>query len=555
MKKLTAIICALAMFFTFACGAGAAELDFLDKEYQSYDATVEFSMGLNKPLDFISALAREEEIPFDLQYLTESLLKAKFTADIQAETGKDYMSARVAMAVSANVPIEFSEDFSIAVGTKLRLWMDYDFSDKDSLTCSVIFTNPIDGKYCYMDVGDILEENGEEAAEEAAAIVDMMKSLDVKSGVSEITSVVKDVIKGNAKVTAVGNERTIAFSAEAAKKYIAGVLEGVLNSEYMKRAAQAAGGDQLIDEEDLRELKASLDKIKIFADDAIEFKYTLDGKDFAKEAETKLHFAFNIAEICEAFEADEEDIYPLTKENSDVDFTAAAKTVYRSVNNVKVQLPELTEENSVDLSEKFNVRPDEEYDYHTDDYWEEYNYKTTDSFFDYASDAKAIDVSKTEFYIEVEDFFENMSCDADMLDVTVKTDDEGVTVEYSGKDIESAVLKAKIGERTYSVNGASYEAKYPFVLLPGEYACYDEDNLEWKTESKNFVYMSLDVPEKLFGSKVRSYWADIADNGEISYTVTLERPNPGYDENFTGSEETELFLPEATADHTVDVIY
>ncbi len=174
MKRLIALICALAMVFSFALGAEASELDFLDKEYKSYEASMELSFKLNKPLSFIGDIAKQEEMPYDLQRLVESLLNAKYTVNMTGEMLDDSLKGRVYMEIAADQPIEFSDDLKIGVGVKTRMWMDYDFSSAENMVYKTIITNPLDGKYYVFDL-----MTAEDIAEQKQAFADTVKALDM----------------------------------------------------------------------------------------------------------------------------------------------------------------------------------------------------------------------------------------------------------------------------------------------------------------------------------------------------------------------------------------
>ncbi len=555
MKKVTALLCAFAMLFTFAANAGAAELDFMDKEYTSYDATVEFSLQLNKPFDFVKAVA---DYAFgnnialgnaiDYQRFAESLMNAVYTADIQAETGADFKSAKMAMAISANLPIELSEDLSIAVGTKVRLWIDYDFSDENNPKYDVIITNPLNGKYYYMDYIDFLEstDGGEDAGK---LITDIMNSIDTKSGAGEITALVKNLLTGNAKISSSGNTRTIELSGDAVGNYISELITGIIKSDYMnnllKSVQSAAGDDEPYEtaDEEIQEITDVIKSLKIFADDAVNIKITLDNGGFIKESDEKVHFAFNIAELCESFGVSAEDMKPLTKENSDVDFTLAVKTAYRRVNDVKAEMPALTVDNSVNLMEVLNPTLgvyDDNSDYDAED-WDEYYYRTSKSFRHRSISAKATDISNAEFYVDIA-YLLSYTYAYDNLRGSVYFDENGnVTIEYESKAVEKTVVTAKVGEKAYSVNGVSYEAKYPFIIDSRETLDYDWEAGEYVVEKTvSSVYVGSDVLNTLFGSKVTGY-AVYLDGAEPSVWVDLERPNPGYDPSYAWEETAETY--------------
>ncbi len=510
MKRLIAIVCALAMVFSFALGAEASELDFLDKEYKSYEATMEMSFKLNKPLTFIGDAVKQEEIPVDLQRLVESMLNAKYTVNMAGEISDDYLKGKVYMEIAADQPIEFSDDLKIGVGVKTRMWIDYDFSSVDNMVYKMIITNPLDGKYYVIDF--MTAEDIEEVKQE---IVDTLKALDMKAGVKEMAALGKSVLEGNAKITKTGNTVTVTVAGDAVGEYICDMITGLMNSEYFKKAS---GDTAEIGALDMAVMRETINAIDIFGDEAIVCTYTLDNNGFISATTENVHFDFNIYDLVKKFADPDEDISPITKENSDVDLMVSTKCTYSKINSAKVEMPVLTEENSVvvDLTQD---------DYYDDTYenidWDKLDEAYTTSV--YGAEMKDESNPDAGMYIPLEGFFATSMWEGDKLtgDIAIDETSGAVTVNCTGRDFESKVIKAQVGSCDYTIDGVAYKSVLPLKV--------DEE-----TET---IWFDAQILYEAFGAEVHtvelSYTKD--ENGQWQrkvYRIGTKRPNPKYDPNY-----------------------
>jgi hypothetical protein len=537
MKKFAALVCALAMALSFTVNAFAADLDYMDKTCTSYDSTVQFSLELNKPLQVANALSEliiGEESEYDIQRIVESLMKAEYTANIKTEESSDRLKNKTELELSANVPIEFSDDLSLAVGTKLKMWIDMDLTSRENAKYVIIIKNPLNGKYYKLDYLKLFENIDDE--ESANSVFDTLKkNLQNDSKILNWNEIIKNVVSGNAKITSLGNTRKIEISGDAMSKYITDLIEGFVNSEYMDEifaTLEESNPDVKADTQSyLAEIKDVIGKLKIFADDAVITNVTLDKSGFVNTAEEKVHISFNLAELLKGFDVDEEEIYPITKENSDVDFTMGMKVTYTNVNDTKVTIPTLTEENSVDLVNLYDYS-DDDADYDSD-YWDEYFYRTSEFFYDYVGEGhvKPIDLSKSEFYVQFENFLsEAIAWDEDNPSYELGLDGEGnISIKISTLNFEKTIT-AKIGETAYTVNGVQYEAKYPFVL--DNYEAYNYETEEFEQSEDKDIFVSDDVLKNILNCKISSFSVYFDEDGTNRYSLNFKRNNEGYDPNY-----------------------
>lgn len=519
MKKIIAVICAVAMLFSFACNAFADEWDFLDSKYTSYEAKVAFYVNLNKPLKCLGAF--NEEAGMDVQYMVEQLCKAQFTADIQAEVSKDATAAKIYMGINSNVPINISEDLKFGTDVTLKVWMDYNFADKDNAKYTIIVKNPINGKYLYVDFFDEAVV-GAEAEEIKDVVMSTLESLNLEAGIAEITALVKNLYEGNATLEKTNDGYTqISFTNDALVDFYFELIMGMLDTDYMKNAMEISGGDMSaleIDPTEAEQARALVKGLGIFAEnDAYTMKFRTNAAGFITEAEEKLHIDLNIVDLAVAMGETEEALYPLTKENADVDLTFVTKAVFDKINEENVvMMPTLTEENSQSLMDAFGVTaPEPEYQMpNFEMYQSEYFWDSAKGMMD-----------RNNMYVAADEFFESCSWDDDNLKgVVVRSDDE-ITMTITSDNFGTVTVKGNLKKDEYMLNDVKLWARKPFKVASG----YD-----WETyDGKEEVYVNMAVLEYILGAKVQSIQTYILDEDmkaltSPEYYFEVVRPNPGY---------------------------
>lgn len=513
MKKFTAVLICIAMLLSVSVSAFASDWDFLMTRYKSYDATVEFSMDLNKPLDCLSTL--NDYAGFDVKYLVEELAKAKFTAKIQAEVSDDAKAAKVAMAINSNVPVNLSEDLKFGADVTLYMWIEYDFTNTENPKYYIIVKNPLTGKYMYMDYFAVMKETL--GVDPSDMIGEMFGKVDMKAFVDEITALVKAIYEKNATLTKSGNEYTVTFTNDGMVDMAFDFVLGYFNTEYVK----SLGVDyatMLPGEFNTETVRAMLKGLGIFGEnDALTAKFKINGLGQIAESEEKMHIDFNICELAKALGAQEDDLYPLTKENSDIDITFNSKTVYNKINEENVvSIPVLTEENSVSLIDLFGSTNDYYYD---DDYYYEYQ---SEKFWDYAAGK----VERGGMYANFEEFLDSAAWDDDNLKGTVAQSETGdILITLKSDNFDEVTVKGNINSDEYTLNDTKLWGRKPFMLV---------DEYNWETYSADKkVYVNIDVLNYILGCQIESmtvYFID--ENGttltEPEYDFEIVRPNPGY---------------------------
>lgn len=530
MKTFLALICAFANIFSFAGGAYASELDFMDNEILSYEAEGQLKIALNEPLYFIDDLTEylsTESIggtSVDFKRLFESLLGTTFTINTAAEIAPDYLSGKIYSSVSTDAPIEFSDNLKIAVGMKQNMWVDYDLTSTENPKYTVVQTNLLNGKYQLIDLPAMLalDDSDEETN---AALLDLLKSAlgGAKGGSREMVTIFKNLLTGRAKITEDGNTRVIELDSDAIVDIGVDYFCDAMGTEYvtniLKKLEEIGDTDISVEKVPAAErggIKGAIKELGLFADDALKMTYTLDENGRIKTAAAKLHLDFDIRELLKAMGATDEEIDEVFKsDNTGVDMTIECSQTYTSF-EANVQMPTLTPENTIDVVQQMKELTER---FDTPDYTYDYTPYVPAFFYMYHIPAEVIDAENREYYVSIDHSLSDMY-DDDSFTYYIETDESGeITVTYSSDYIPKTVLKAKVGETAYTINGEEKTAKYPFKIL----------------EPFDAYYMTMasgDVLKEMFGFEIDSAVVDIRydDAGQMETECYIygHRPNPAY---------------------------
>lgn len=520
MKKLVAIICAMAMFFSFASVAQADEWDFLNQQYKSYDATAEFYLKLNKPLECLSVF--NEEAGVDVQYIVEELCKAKFTAHIQAEIAPDATAAKMYMGLNSNVPINISEDLKFGTDVTLHAWVEFDFSDVENAKYSLIVKNPLNGKFMYLDLFDEALM-GVEATELKSMMVSTFESLNVEKGIGEIAQLIKTVYAGNATVEKTSDGYTqVSFTNDGLVDMAFELVYGMLETEYMKNAMAVSGADAAeleFDKSEAEQARAFIKGLGLFADkDAYIMKFKTNAKGQIAEAVERMNIQFNMYDLAVALGEDAEYLYPLTKENSDLDITFESKMVYDKINEENVVvMPHLTEENSVSFVEEFGLTA-------LEPEYEEIGLEMYQS--EYFWDSARGMTDRNGMYVNMEEFLGSSYWDSDNLTGEVTLGENGaVAITLTSNNFGTVTVNGSLYSDEYKLNDMALWARKPFKV---------QTEYDWEgNEGREVVYVNMDVLHYVLGAKVQMVQTYILDEdmNEITspeYYFEIIRPNPAY---------------------------
>ena len=363
MKKFLSVVLLFVMMLgcTVVEAAKSPSLGFLmfdisDSNYSNISQTGTVKFKLNKPLSILE-LAEEEmylsyDAPLDVLTFVDSLCDTELAFSSKTKITDNGKKISSENHTKADVPFKANENLEGYIKANQSVWTDYDLSDSENYRFDSIQYGYNSTKYLTSS-SELFEDTDLPFADVYDMVMELMTS-------QEVNKKLVDSISKNATVTGNSSNVKIHFDDMGLKMYILDILE---------IAFSESGNNELLDDADLEEIKAAFAMFKIFDDDALVMEYTLDKKGRISKSETELNVNLNVYNIIAMIG---EDTGPLTKENSNIDFTISAKTDIK-YNAVTIEKPELTEENSIDYITYrypyYDYEDYEDYEYYEDYYW------------------------------------------------------------------------------------------------------------------------------------------------------------------------------------------
>lgn len=359
MKRIFSLILAACLLFSAASVFAAGD----DKVFEALGNTVysgEFEMSfkteLNKPL-LIAELLEESmfgntaDSPVDFKMLLEGILTSEINAEGAYNMSEDYKKADIYISYTISNPININESLKIAAWSKWDIWMQYDFKSETPVY-RMIYKMPFSKQYIVMDMSEQLKEA-------PLALADTMPD---EESMSALEEKIITLYKENADVSSAGGTYNMKIDDMGFKNIFIGIFDIIselMNEQYLKMGMapediEAANeGFDLISES----LSGSKDKFAILGNDGISVDMKINPLGFITESKSSIHVALNIYDIMQSLDAAEScEQLGITKENSDIDFTVYVnENISKHNENVEVQYPELTAENSYDIMSEIAV--------------------------------------------------------------------------------------------------------------------------------------------------------------------------------------------------------
>lgn len=355
MKKIISMMVVICMLMCSVTAFADTDVlfDVMCTRFLSADSHTEYSIELDSPLSFISALTDEDYetlSPVDFQQLAESTMDFTEVISTSACVSEDFNMMKFALESEMEVPLRFNDNLTADIWAKVGVWLDMDVSDINKPELDIILKIPFSAKYIVLEYGD-LAENGVDAEK----IRDTVRRYGDTEFAKDFNQKVIQLVKDNSDIKEVrkNKEYVISIDDAGAKKVFAGMFD--LSYEIMKENndPNLYQFEEILPQ--ITEYAEKFNDIQLLGKDGFKTKIIIDkGKPVSCEA--VLDINANIYDIMEAFETDMSDF---DRQDWVLDLTIRTNTAYSSVNEVKdVHMPQINEDNSFNPARIFSYEDD-----------------------------------------------------------------------------------------------------------------------------------------------------------------------------------------------------
>lgn len=370
MKKLLCITLTLIiMLSSFVAYASTdALLDACLKDIKSANSKLDMSFKLNRPLEFIDELTKNDEYSDAtsnalIEGFVSSLLNSGASMDMASSISEDNKKIKASSEIQLNVPVEAGDSFKADLWAKFGLWIDIDITDETNPIFKYIFKIPFTDKYYVMDYVKMPETDGVSVD---GMIQYMAKYTDGKF-VDEFNSFLGDLVKKHMTITDKG-DGVYEVSADD-KSFKAMLRDG--SAEFIKifdDAMAVYGYEAESDVDYKQEINNAfdvIDSIQILGTEG--YKGTVTVKNgYVTLTDFALHICINIADVASAMS---QDMSLYDREKLWIDVTMYTKASYDNINKeVNIVFPQIDESNSVDIFDMYRY----EDDYYDDEFYDNY---------------------------------------------------------------------------------------------------------------------------------------------------------------------------------------
>ncbi len=375
MKKLLSVLLCITMLMS-GMSVFADTFDELSDILDSsstgnYACSSKMSVSLDAPIELLElaneALA-EEDVYIDLSGIVGSFFNTTIDMDMKMNASKDLKKFVSEIKMKTNLPLVINSNLKITIDMNMDMYINFDATDAENPSFSMIFTIPVYDKYIVIDSAYLMQD--EQTAAEMKEFFKMYSEI-----LSQTASFNMELYKDFYTVKKTGSTYTLTMSDEQFKSLMKSLPEIMFDMGL-------PGMNELTEEEKLEfnvqfaAIMGVIDNFTILGEDGAVSVCTVSGGK-VKQIDSSISFDFNIYDIASAFMIMTGDydtgelnemLSPLTKENSRIAFTIKETDVYSyDENKTKIAFPTLSEENSYNIFEEL-------YSDNQDDYYDDEEY-------------------------------------------------------------------------------------------------------------------------------------------------------------------------------------
>ncbi len=458
MKKFISILLSIMFCFSVLTANASSVPDFMNKDYNNYTADYKLSMTINNTeeiVSFLEELQMPDEVSnfIDVKSLIDSLCQVSSVMNVQAEISDDFRRVKAAVTAQTNQNIVFNRNYDTSYRAKMGIWVDMDMDNKKLV---IIYSTPLNDKYAVIDFA-------KDAPQEVSDMVfDAYDKMFNREFMEKNNKEIINLAVKHADITMKGNTCTVKYDNDSFVALIDDVMD---YSMKLSSEIYASYGEQLEDF-DIPSFKG----IKLLGDKGITCTYKLSGNKI-KTVSEKWDVSISLADIFAKITG-----APWQYEfNGDINLTLETETDVSKIGTTKVLMPELTDENSFNISDMFGMGYDE-YGYETEE-WE----MPKVSFYVWG-DTETDTFDGERYYMPLRNCIEEAYYGA--ADITYENGLVTITTDC-GDAQQDISVSLNVGEDSAVVNGTVYEDVGTFKIIDGSvYAGVDfyEKCLGWTLE-------------------------------------------------------------------------
>ncbi len=355
MKKTVALFISFVMIFSCVAAYGASADEIFDSMFNpvySGKAHIELSGELKEVPDALDKLDfyRFGAGIADLKLLAQSLSKSTAKLDAAYNISKDMRKAKMALSYEISAPITVNESLKIESHSTWNIWIDYDFTS-EAPVYKIIYKTPLNKKYTVLDLSGEIDP------------IELSASMPSEESIKDLSKRIAELYKSCAKVSKQGSGYRLTFDDNGFKVFCAGIFDEITKAgeeQLLKASSDMAGIRDFKDYmQDIKDtFSNAAQSMTILGKGGLVIDLKTNGAGYITAENADINLSLNIYDILDAFNLYNEES-GITKANSNLDLTIKSRASLSSHNqNVTVDFPVLTDENSVNPMTAFIPSPD-----------------------------------------------------------------------------------------------------------------------------------------------------------------------------------------------------
>ena len=339
MKKIIALVVGMVTMLTSVV-ASARNTDFLGDVHRNYTQETEMNVTFTSSDEIVALL---DEVEFsdevndyvDLKAFLRTLLSEHSYVNVQADISEDYKKAKIAITGSCEKAITYNKNLNFDIRSQMGMWIDFDLGEEPKYILT--YSHPFSNKYMVIDIFKEMEKD------ELDDTIELLEYVFTKSFIESVQEYSSQIIKEHSKITFSGGRCIVKIDNEGLIKIIDGIIK------YVADAIKVTVGLPI----DLE--VPSFEGIQILGSEGMTYTYTFNVNNKVSELKTDVDVSVDVSNLYTHFTEEEWEYEAKGLLNCDI----KTKSKFTKYGTTKPLFPELTEENSINLNERYSAMYEE----------------------------------------------------------------------------------------------------------------------------------------------------------------------------------------------------